>query len=140
MSYLLDTNIVSELRKRSPNPGVTAWYETVQPSELYLSCLTIGEIRRGVEKLRRRDTAQARAIERWLTGLRALYRDRIVAIDGHTAEIWGRINTAGTLPIIDSLLAATALAADWTVVTRNVSDFAPSGVRVLNPWDAAAPD
>lgn len=140
MSYLLDTNIVSELRKRSPNPGVTAWFHTVQPSELYLSCLTIGEIRLGIEKLRRKDELQAQAIDRWLTGLRTLYRDRIVAIDANAAEVWGQINAAGTLPIIDSLLAATALAADWTVVTRNVADFTPSGVRVLNPWEAAPSD
>ena len=135
MSYLLDTNVVSELRKRSPNPGVTAWFETAQPSELFLSCLTIGEIRLGIERIRRKDEVQARAIEHWLTGLRTLYRDRIVTIDADVTEVWGRINAAATLPVIDGLLAATALAADWTIVTGNVAGFVPSGVRVLNPWE-----
>ncbi|HEY0718012.1 MAG TPA: type II toxin-antitoxin system VapC family toxin [Streptosporangiaceae bacterium] len=134
MSFLLDTDVVSELRKRSPDPGVTAWFETVRPSELFLSSLTIGEIRLGIERLRRRDEIQARAIERWLTGLRTLYRDRIVSVDAGIAEAWGRISAAGVLPVVDGLLAATALAADWTIVTRNAADFQPSGVRVLNPW------
>lgn len=138
MSYLLDTNVVSELRKRSPAPGVAAWFETAQPSELFLSCLTIGEIRLGIERLRRKDEVQARAIEQWLTGLRTLYRDRIVGIDAGVAEVWGRINATMTMPVVDGLLAATALAEDWTIVTRNTTDFASSGVRLLNPWDLAA--
>jgi predicted nucleic acid-binding protein len=135
VSYLLDTNVVSELRKRSPHPGVRAWLQAVPASELFLSCLTIGEIRLGIERLRRKDEVQARAIERWLTGLRTLYRDRIVAVDAEVAEEWGRINAARTMPVIDGLLAATALTWDWTIVTRNTTDFARSGARLLDPWD-----
>jgi toxin FitB len=138
VSYLIDTNVISEIRKRSPHPGVAAWFGAVPPSELYLSCLTVGEIRQGVERLRRKDEAQARSIERWLTGLRVLFRDRIVPLDGEVAERWGTLNAVVTLPVIDGLLAATALTRDWTVVTRNVGDFARSGARVLNPWEPAA--
>lgn len=114
---------------------MTAWFHTVQPSELYLSCLTIGEIRRGIERLRRTDELQAKALERWLAGLRHFYEHRIVPIDIEITERWGRLGAAAALPAIDGLLAATALTRDWTIVTRNVADFAPSGVRVLNPWE-----
>lgn len=144
VSYLLDTNTLSELRKRKPDPRVTGWFDTAPKAELYLSCLTVGEIRRGIERLRRNDTvlakdnAQARAIERWLAGLRNFYQDRIIPIDIEITERWGRISAAATLPAIDGLLAATALARDWTVVTRNTADFVPSGVRVLNPWEDTA--
>ena len=135
MSYLLDTNALSELRKRRPDPRVTGWFATAPQAELYLSCLTIGEIRRGIERLRRQDEVQAKAIERWLAGLRHFHQDRIVPIDAEITERWGRLSAAATLPVIDGLLAATALTRDWTVVTRNVADFAPSGARVLNPWE-----
>ena len=135
MSYLLDTNALSELRKRRPDPRVTGWFDTAPRAELYLSCLTIGEIRRGIERLRRKDEAQAKAIERWLAGLRRFYHDRIVPIDIEITERWGQLSAAVTLPAVDGLLAATALTRGWTVVTRNVADFAPSGARVLNPWE-----
>lgn len=138
MSYLLDTNTVSELRKRKPDQQVTDWFYSAPKAELYLSCLTVGEIRRGIERLRGKDEVQAKAIERWLTGLRILYQDRIVPVDIEIAERWGRLGAAATPPAIDGLLAATALARGWAVVTRNVADFAPSGVRVLNPWEPAS--
>lgn len=138
MSYLLDTNVISELRKRAPNRAVTTWFDAAPSSELFLSCLTIGEIRCGIERLRRKDDAQAQAIEHWLTGLRTIYRDHIAAIDTNVTEIWGRLNAAQQLPVVDGLLAATALVRDWTLVTRNTADFAQCGVRLLNPWDGAA--
>jgi toxin FitB len=135
VSYLLDTNALSELRKRRPDPRVMGWFDTAPKAELYLSCLAIGEIRRGIERLRHKDEVQAKAIERWLAGLRRFYQDRIVPIDIEIAERWGRLSAAATLSAMDGLLAATALTRDWTVVTRNVADFAPSGARVLNPWE-----
>ena len=135
MSYLLDTNALSELRKRRPDRRVVGWFDTAPKAELYLSCLTIAEIRRGIERLRRKDEVQAKAIERWLAGLRHFYQDRIVPIDIEIAERWGRLSAAVTLPAVDGLLAATALTRGWTVVTGNVADFTPSGVRVLNPWE-----
>lgn len=136
MNYLLDTNALSELRKRKPDPRVTDWFDVTPAAELYLSCLTVGEIQRGIERLQRKDEVRAKAIERWLSGLRLLYRDRIVPVDIEIAERWGRISAAATLPAIDGLLAATALARDWAIVTRNTTDFAPSGARMLNPWEA----
>jgi predicted nucleic acid-binding protein len=135
VSYLLDTNALSELRKRRPDPRVMGWFGTAPKAELYLSCLTIGEIRRGIERLRRKDEVQAKAIERWLAGLRHFYQDRIVPIDIEITERWGQLSAAVTLPAVDGLLAATALTRGWTVVTGNVADFTPSGARVLNPWE-----
>lgn len=136
MSYLLDTNVISELRKRRPAPAVIRWFEAVPATGLYLSCLTIGEIRLGIERLRPKDAVRAEAIERWLRGLLTGYRDRIVPVDAAVAETWGRINVPQQVPVIDGLLAATALARDWTLVTRNGRDVARSGVRLLNPWTA----
>jgi toxin FitB len=138
MSYLLDTSVVSELRKREPDTRVLAWYAAVPPADLYLSVLTIGEIRLGVERLRRRDPPQAARLERWLTGLNLSYRDRIVAVDASIAEEWGRINVPDPLPVVDGLLAASAIAHDWTLVTRNVRDVQRCGVRLLNPFEPHA--
>jgi hypothetical protein len=135
VSYLLDTNIVSELRKRAPSPAVTAWFNATPSADLFVSALTIGEIRHGVERLRRKDETQALVIERWLTGLRTAYRDHIVPVDAEIADRWGWLNVPERLPVIDGLLAATALVRDWTLVTRNTPDFARSGVRLLNPWE-----
>jgi len=135
MSYLLDTNIVSELRRPEPDARLLAWYDTVRPADLYLSVLTIGEIRRGVERLRRRDPLQAARLEGWLTGLHVSYRSRIVEVDATTAEEWGRINVPDPLPAVDGLLAASAIVRDWTLVTRNVSDVKRCGVRLLNPFE-----
>lgn len=138
MSYLLDTSVVSELRRRDPDTRVLNWYGTVRPADLYVSVLTIGEIRRGVERLRRRDAMQAARLERWLTGLNVSYRDRIVGVDASIAEEWGRINVPDPLPVVDGLLAASAIVRDWTLVTRNVRDVMRCGVRLLNPFESPA--
>jgi predicted nucleic acid-binding protein len=140
MTYLLDTNIVSELRKRAPDPRVLAWYEKARPAELFLSVLTIGEIRLGIERLRGKDTTQARRLEKWLHGLHTAYSDHIIGIDAETAEEWGRINVPDPLPIIDGLLAASAKVRGWTFVTRNTSDVASSGVQLLNPFELPVAD
>jgi toxin FitB len=135
MTLLLDTNVVSELRKREPDPNVLAWYATVDSAELFLSVLTIGEIRLGIERLRRKDRAQADTIERWLHGLRAGYRDHLVDVDAAVAEEWGRMNVPDPLPVIDGLLAASAKIRGWTLVTRNVNDLRTSGISLLNPFE-----
>jgi toxin FitB len=135
MSYLLDTSVVSELRKPDPDARVLSWYGTVHPADLYISVLTIGEIRRGIERLRRRDPLQAVRLERWLTGLNVSYRDRIVGVDASIAEEWGRINVPDPLPVVDGLLAASAIVRDWTLVTRNVRDVKRCSVRLLNPFE-----
>ena len=138
MSYLLDTNVVSELRKRDPNPDVLAWYATVTSAELFLSVLTIGEIRLGIERLRRKDELQADVLEQWLRGLHVTYQDHLIEVDADVAEEWGRLNVPGPLPVIDGLLAASAKIRGWTLVTRNTADLQRSGVALLNPFEPPA--
>jgi len=134
MTYLLDTNVVSELRKRDPDPHVLDWYVTVTSAELFLSVLTIGEIRMGIERLRRKDEAQAELLEQWLRGLHVTYRDHLIDLDADVAEEWGRLNVPDPLPVIDGLLAASAKVRGWTLVTRNTADLQRSGVALLNPF------
>ncbi len=140
MSYLLDTNVVSELRKRQPDAHVLAWYATVRSAELFLSALTVGEIRLGIERLRRGDGSQADHIERWLTNLYSGYRDRVIDVDVDVAEEWGRLNVPDPLPVIDGFLAASAKVRGWTLVTRNVADLERTGVKLINPFEPAASD
>jgi len=135
MTYLLDTNVVSEIRKRRPDPHVLAWWDSVTSAEVFISALTIGEIRLGIERLRRKDSAQADLLEQWLHGLRAIYTDHIINVDAGIVEEWGHLNVPNPLPVIDGLLAATARARGLILVTRNVADLARSDVRVLNPFD-----
>jgi toxin FitB len=100
--------------------------------------LTIGEIRLGIEQLRRKDPVQADALERWFRGLRSSYPDRVVDIDVETAEEWGRMNVPDPLPVIDGMLAATAKVRGWTLATRSTADLARSGATLLNPFDGLA--
>ena len=137
MSYLLDTNVISELRKgRRCDPGVASWFSGVSSDDLFLSVLTFGEIRKGVERLRRRDPVAAQSLEGWLTRLVAAYSERAFAIDQPVAEQWGRLNAPDPLPVVDSLLAATAIVHGLTLVTRNVDDVARTGVDHLNPFES----
>jgi toxin FitB len=137
VSYLLDTNVVSELRKRTPDPNVEAWYDGVASSQLFISVLTLGEIRIGVERARRKDQAKAAALENWLTRLETSYGDHIVPVDAEVAHAWARLSVPDPLPVIDGLLAATAATREWTLVTRNTEDVQRPGVRLLNPFDPA---
>lgn len=134
MSFLLDTNVISELRKPSADPGVRSWFDEVDGSELYLSVLVVGEIRQGIERLSGKDPKQAQLFEAWLDRLRLSYAERILIVDIEVAEEWGRLNAAGALPATDGLLAATAKVHDLTLVTRNVGDVRRSGVRLLDPF------
>jgi predicted nucleic acid-binding protein len=102
---------------------------------MFISALTIGEIRLGIERLRRKDSAQAGLLEQWLRGLHAAYRDHIISVDSDVADEWGRLNVPDPLPVIDGLLAASAKIRGWTLVTRNTADLARSGVLLLNPFD-----
>jgi predicted nucleic acid-binding protein len=137
VGYLLDTNVVSELRKASPNSNVEAWYDSVAGSELFLSVLTIGEIRMGIERARRKDHGKAASLENWLTRLVTAYGDHIVPVDTAIADTWARLSVPDPLPVIDGLLAATAHDRGWTLVTRNAKDVRRSSVRVLNPFEPA---
>lgn len=134
MPYLLDTCIISELRRKPCNSGVSAWIASVEPEELYLSVITLGEIRRGIELHRSKDPKAAGALERWLLGLEAYYAERILPISAAVADRWGRLAPHQPLPVSDGLIAALALEHKLTVVTRDVTDFQRSGVNVLNPF------
>jgi predicted nucleic acid-binding protein len=135
MTYLLDTNMLSEWRKLSPDPGVEAWFSRIHLDDVFLSVVTVGEIRRGITKLyRRNDHRQAQLLESWLTTVRDRFIDRVVPVTVDIAEEWGRIDAANPLQVPDALIAATAQVHDWTLVTRNVKDFEHTGVRVLNPF------
>jgi predicted nucleic acid-binding protein len=135
MNYLLDTNVVSEIRKPNADPSVRGWYEGVRGDELFVSVLVVGEVRRGIERIRRRDSDQAEVYERWLATLQARYSGRILPITAEIAEEWGRLNAPDPLPEVDGLLAATARVHGLTLVTRNTADFARTGVRLLNPFE-----
>jgi toxin FitB len=138
LTFLLDTNVISEVRKLRPDPQVMAWLDTVSSTEIFISALTIGEIRSGIERHRRRDPAQAAALGDWLAGLRATYADRIVGVDARIAEDWGRLNVPDPVPVVDGLLAATARCHGWTLVTRNTADLDRCDVLLLNPFGPVA--
>lgn len=136
MSYLIDTNVLSELRKgRRCNARGAAWFAQVADHDIFLSVLVIGEIRRGVERIRRRDPQAAAALESWLSRVITNHSDRLLPIDREIAEEWGRMNAARPLSAIDSLLAATAKIHGLTLVTRNIADIATTGVAYLNPFE-----
>jgi predicted nucleic acid-binding protein len=137
LSYLLDTNVISELRKgERADPNVSAWFAGLADEEIYLSVLTIGEIRRGVESVRRRDPDSAAALDSWLVRLSEAHRDRILPVDRAIAEEWGRLSVPDPLPVIDRLLAATAKVTGLTLVTRNVADVEMTGVELIDPFGA----
>lgn len=136
--YLIDTNIISEARKgKRANPGVQRFFETVGRDEqdVFLSVISIGELRRGIELMQRRGEAdQAAVLEAWLTDILNEYSDHILPIDADTAQLWGRLRVPHPENALDKLIAATALIHDLTVVTRNQRDFQGAGAGVLNPF------
>jgi predicted nucleic acid-binding protein len=140
LSYLVDTNVVSELRKGDRcNPGVAAWFAQISTDEIYLSVLTLGEVRKGIENIRRRDQASAAALEAWFEELIVAYPGRWLPVDAAIAEQWGRFNIPDPLPVLDGLLAATARVHGLTLVTRNLKDVERTGVECLNPFAAERP-
>ena len=139
MSLLLDTNVISELRKGSrANPHVVAWFTGVTEEEIHLSVLAVEELRRGVERLRERDARQAGALERWLRQVVRDHAERILPVDYRVAEQWGRLTAMRSASVIDTLMAATAQVFDLVLVTRNVKHVAWTGVSYLNPFDPAS--
>lgn len=135
MKFLVDTNVISELRKAERcNPGVAAWYATVAERDLCTSVLVLGEIRKGLERLRSRDPIQARRLEEWLLAVSSALGERALPIDAAVADEWGRLNGVRPVPVIDGLLAATARVHDLTLVTRNDTDVHGLGASVLNPF------
>jgi predicted nucleic acid-binding protein len=136
--YLVDTNVISEARKGSrANPGVRAFFSAAseQDQPLFLASISIGELRRGVDLIRRRgDGAQADALEQWLAVVLDDYGDRVLVLDAEAAQLWGRLRVPHPEHALDKQIAAIALLHDLTVVTRNTADFLPTGVALLNPF------
>lgn len=136
MSYLIDTNVISELRQKRPNAGVVEWFVSRPQDTLYLSTLTLGELRKGIERLA--ESPRKYSLKDWLeTELPNYFRGRLLAVDELVADRWGFLlaKASRPLPAIDSLLAATALAHNLTFVSRNTKDVADLGVELVNPWD-----
>jgi predicted nucleic acid-binding protein len=138
MTFMLDTCVISELVAKKPNPAVVQWVDTVDEDKLFLSAITIGEIRRGIEKLA--DSTRKSALQEWLEDdLLIRFRDKILPIDTAVMLVWGQLvadleKQGKPMPAIDSLIAATCLQGRLDLVTRNESDFAHSGITLINPW------
>jgi hypothetical protein len=134
MTWLVDTNVLSELRKgERADGGTRAWFADANDDELFTSVLVLGEIRRGIESIRRRDGPSALAIEQWLVRLATGFGERVLPVDARVADRWGALNVPDPLPTVDGLLAATALVHDLVLVTRNTRDVERTGARVLDP-------
>lgn len=136
--YLVDTDVISEVRKGAKsNAGVRAFFARARAegTDLYLSVITIGELRQGIERIRHRgDDSQAQRLERWLLQLTSDYADRILSIDEEVAQVWGRLRVPNPENPLDKQIAATALMHGFTVVSRNIAHYTPTGVAVSNPF------
>lgn len=132
--FLLDTNVLSETRKKKPDPGVVDFLESAGDNELYLSVLTLGEFRKGVLAKRREDKDAGARLSVWVDGLEESFADRILKINLTIARLWGDWSSERPRPVIDTLLAATASVHGLALVTRNVRHVADLQVKILNPW------
>ena len=133
--FLLDTNVLSELRKQNRcDAGVRTWFEETTAEDLFVSVLVLGEIRQGIERIRLRDQPQARALEKWLRWISTEFADRLLPVDEPVADRWGRLGLRQPVPLLDALLAATALVHGLVVVSRDEEGFRNTGARVLNPF------
>jgi predicted nucleic acid-binding protein len=137
VKFLLDTNIISEIRKRDrAHPNVARWVARTPVEDIGTSVLVLAEIRRGIELKRRRDPEQARSLDQWFSRMRMRLGDRVLSIDEPVAEAWALLGVPNPLPLIDALLAATAKVHGLTLVTRNVADITVAGVSLLDPFSA----
>ena len=132
--YLLDTNLISETRKVRADPGVLAFLSAADSAGLFLSVLTLGELRKGVEAKRRSDSVAATRLGAWVDDIETIFADRVLPVDGAAARLWGELSARRSLPVIDTLIAATAISCGLTLVTRNTRDFAATGVMLVDPW------
>ena len=132
--YLLDTNVLSETRRKKADSGVLSFLESVEHASLYLSVLSIGEFRKGLIAKKREDADAAARLSNWIDGLELSFADRILGIDVAIAKLWGEWSAERPRSVVDTLLAATALVHKFTLVTRNVRDIADLPVTTLNPW------
>lgn len=139
MGYLIDTNVLSEMRKGARgNPQFVAWTMRVPLREMFLPVLVLGEVRRGIEAVRRRDAAQAAALEAWLARVDESFAGRVLPVTREIAETWGRLSTPDPIAAVDGLIAATALVHGLTLVTRNTRDVARTGVGLIDPLQGPA--
>lgn len=137
--YLLDDNVISEVRKGDRcDPKVAAWYASVPLDDLFLSVLVTGEIRKGIESLRARNPRRAMILEVWLGEVTQAFGGRILPVNAEIADVWGRMSADRPRPAVDTLLAATAKVRDMTLVTRNTRDVEGLGARTLNPFEFGA--
>ena len=135
MKFLLDTNIISEIRKKDRgHPNVIAWVNATDVRDMGTSVVVLAEIRRGIELKRRHDPSQAKALDAWFEQMRRGLADRVLPVDEAIADQWARLNVPDPVPFIDGILAATAIARDLTLVTRNIADVSRTGVRLLDPF------
>ena len=136
LGYLFDTNLVSETRKPKPDPGALAFLQATEPNSAFISVLTLGELRKGVAalKLRDPDPNAASRLAAWIEGIEVSYTDRILGIDLATARLWGEWSAERPRPVVDTLLAATAVVNNLTLVTRNIRDVRDTPVKLLDPW------
>lgn len=133
--YLIDTNVISELRKgQRANKGVLKWFETNDDAKMWLSVLVVAELRRGANLLRRRDVAAADRLDAWLISLETNYADRLLPVTLDVARQWAMLGVPDPIPVIDGLLAATAITQKLVVVTRNTADISRSGAECENPF------
>ena len=132
--YLLDTNLISETRKTRADAGVMAFLTAADAAGLFLSVLTLGELRKGVEAKRRTDAVAAAHLSAWVDGIETTFADRVLPLDAAAARLWGELSASRTLPVIDTLIAATAITHGLTLVTRNTHDVAGTGVPLVDPW------
>ena len=135
MSFLLDTVVLSELRKAKPSRKVVRWFRVQKTESLFISVVSIGEIERGIERARKDDAEFAAELEQWLETLLSVYGDRLLPLSANAARLWGRLSAKLGHDGADLLIAASALSHGATVVTRNVKHFVPTGVQVFNPFD-----
>ncbi len=134
LQYLLDTNVLSETRKKQANERVISFLSAAEPSALYISVLSLGELRKGVALKMRTDADSAKRLGTWVDGLEFSFGERILGVDATIARQWGELSAQRSRPVIDTLLAATALVHKLTLVTRNISDVDDLGVKLLDPW------
>ena len=135
MTYLLDTCVISAQRRQQSKPSVCACLQEPSPDDLYISLITIGEIRAGIHQIRHKDPKQAAALETWFSDVRRFYSNKVLALSESIIECWGHLGNCRKQHPIDALVAATAIEYDITLVTRNTKHVADTGVKILNPWE-----
>jgi toxin FitB len=134
LQYLLDTNVLSETRRKQANERVLSFLSAAEPSALFISVLSLGELRKGVALKLRSDADAAKRLGAWVDGLEFSFGERILGVDAAIARQWGEMSAQRSRPVVDTLLAATALVHKLTLVTRNISDVHDLGVKLLDPW------